>query len=61
MDGQLPEALQKTYRGEDFVLHYDNEMAIFTTKSNLSVLKQSKHWFADGTFKVSYQLRNLRR
>ena len=61
VDGQLPEALRKTFRGEDFILQHDNEMIIFTTKNNLSVLKQSKHWFADGTFKVSYQLRTIRR
>ncbi|CAF1216868.1 unnamed protein product [Rotaria sordida] len=57
--GHLPEDLKKTYRGEDFLLYEDNEMIIFTTKTNLSILKQSKHWFADGTFKVSYQLRNV--
>ena len=61
VDGQLSEALRKTFRGEDFILQHDNEMIIFTTKNNLSVLKESKHWFADGTFKVSYQLRNIRR
>lgn len=54
IDGHLPDNLKNTYRGEDFILHHDNEMIIFTTKSNLSVLKQSKHWFADGTFKVGY-------
>ena len=48
----LPEALRKTDRGEDFVLHEDTEIIIFTTNNNLSALKQSKHWFADGTFKV---------
>ena len=61
VDGQLSEALRKTFRGEDFILQHDNEMIIFTTKNNLSVLKESKHWFADGTFKVSYQLRTIRR
>ena len=49
---RLPEALRKTDRGEDFVLHEDTEIIIFTTNNNLSALKQSKHWFADGTFKV---------
>ena len=49
---RLPEALQKTDRGEDFVLHEDTEIIIFTTNNNLSALKQSKHWYADGTFKV---------
>ena len=58
-DGHLPEDFKKTYRNEDFLLYKDKEMIIFTTKTNLSILKQSKHWFADGTFKVSYQLRNV--
>ena len=51
-DDRLPEELRKTDRGEDFLLYQDTEMIIFTTTSNLSALKQSKHWFADGTFKV---------
>ena len=56
---RLTEHLKKTYRDENFLLYEDNDMLIFTTKSNLSLLKQSKHWFADGTFKVSYRLRYL--
>jgi hypothetical protein len=52
---RLPAELHKTDRGEDFLLFEDAEMIIFTTKNNLSVLKQSKHWFADGTFKVCHQ------
>ena len=55
-DGVLPEHLKTTDRGEAFVLYQDAEMIIFTTENNLSVLKQSKHWFADGTFRVSNQL-----
>ncbi|CAF4785068.1 unnamed protein product, partial [Rotaria magnacalcarata] len=51
-DGRLPEKLRKTYRDEDFILHEDKKLIIFTTKTNLSILKQNKHWFADGTFKV---------
>ncbi|CAF2833416.1 unnamed protein product [Rotaria sp. Silwood2] len=51
-DGRLPEKLRKTYRDEDFILHEDKNLIIFTTKINLSILKQNKHWFADGTFKV---------
>jgi len=58
-NGHLSDDLKKTCRGEDFLLYEDKEMIIFTTKTNLSILKQSKHWFADGTFKVSYQLRNM--
>ena len=54
-DGHLPEHLKKTPRGDDFLLYQDDEMIIFATRANLSALKQSKHWFADGTFKVSCQ------
>ena len=58
-NGFLPENLKKTYHGEQFLLYEDNEMIILTTKSNLSILKQCKHWFADGTFKVSSHLSNI--
>ena len=51
-NGRLPQKLRKTYRDEDFILHEDEQLIIFTTKTNLSILKQNKHWFADGTFKV---------
>ncbi|CAF2493905.1 unnamed protein product [Rotaria sp. Silwood2] len=53
-DGRIPEELRKTYRDEDFILHEDEHLIMFTTKNNLSILKQNKHWFADGTCKVSY-------
>ena len=53
-DGRLPNRLRKTDRGEDFILFEDEKLIIFASKENLSLLKQSKHWFADGTFKVSY-------
>ncbi|CAF3330203.1 unnamed protein product [Rotaria sp. Silwood1] len=63
VDGRLPEKLRKTYCYEDFILHEDKNLIIFTTKTNLSILKQNKHWFADGTFKVCsndyYQLFTL--
>ena len=54
VDGRLPEKLRKTYRDEDFILYEDKNFIIFTTKTNLSILKQNKHWFADGTFKVKF-------
>ncbi|CAF4523270.1 unnamed protein product, partial [Rotaria socialis] len=50
-DNRLPDHLKQTDRGENFVLHEDNKMIIFTTTSNLSILEACKHWFADGTFK----------
>ncbi|CAF4933851.1 unnamed protein product, partial [Rotaria sp. Silwood1] len=60
---QLPIELRKTDRGDDFILYEDNEMIIFTTKRNLSLLKECTHWFVDGTFKVCpkqfYQLFTL--
>lgn len=61
VDGHLPEDLKKTHRGDDFVLYQDDEMIIFATRANLSALKQSKHWFADGTFKVSNQCEHVHR
>ena len=51
-DNGLPDHLKVTHRGDNFVLHEDKTLIIFTTDSNLSVLKSCKHWFADGTFKV---------
>ncbi|CAF3703869.1 unnamed protein product [Rotaria socialis] len=62
-NGRLPEKLRKAYRDEDFIMHEDKKLIIFTTKTNLSILKQNKHWFTDGTFKVCpddyYQLFTL--
>ena len=58
-DGRLSEELPKTDRGEDFILFEDEKLIAFTTKSNLSILKQHKHWFADRTFKIIYQLSNI--
>ena len=54
VDGRLPDKLRKTYRGEDFILHKEKDLIIFTTKINLSILRQYKHWFADETFKVNF-------
>ena len=34
-------------------------LIIYRTKINLSISKQYKHWFADGTFKVIYQLDDI--
>ena len=54
-DGRLPEKYRKTYRDEDFILYEDKNLIIFTINTKLSILKQNKHWFIDGTFKVNYQ------
>ena len=51
-NSQLPDHLKQTDRGEKFLLHEDEELIVFTTAPNLSVLKACKHWFADGTFKA---------
>jgi hypothetical protein len=53
INNQLPLIVKRTDRGEDFVLHEDDSMIIFTSKSNLRVLKECQHWFCDGTFSVS--------
>ena len=55
VDGRLLEKYRKTYLDEDFILYEGKNLIIFTTNTNLSILKQNKHWFADGTFKVNYQ------
>ena len=55
VDDRLPEKHRKTYSDEDFILYEDKNLIIFTTNTNLSILKQNKHRFADGTFKVNYQ------
>ena len=52
-ENRLSDHLKQTDRGENFVLHEDKDLTIFTTDSNLSVLKTCKHWFADGTFWVT--------
>ncbi|CAF1040827.1 unnamed protein product [Didymodactylos carnosus] len=39
----VPIELRKTDRGDDFILYEDDEMIIFTTKKNLSLLKECKH------------------
>ncbi|CAF1501616.1 unnamed protein product [Adineta ricciae] len=63
MDNRISDELKKTHRGDNFILHEDDKLIIYTTSSNLSVLKICKHWFADGTFKVCpddfYQLFTL--
>ena len=51
-NSQLPDHLKQTDRGENFLLLEDKELIIFTTESNLSVLKACKHWFVDGTSKA---------
>jgi hypothetical protein len=58
-NGHLPLILRQTDRGENFVLFEDQSMVIFTCDKNLSVLKECKHWFMDGTFSVSISLFTL--
>ena len=57
LDGRLLVELRNTDRGKNFILFEDEALLIFTTKSNLSILKQHKHWFADGTFKVKLSIK----
>ena len=51
----IPEELTKTSRGDDFFQRIDLEggcIFLFTTKSNLEILKSSPYWIVDGTFKT---------
>ncbi|CAF3362901.1 unnamed protein product [Rotaria socialis] len=51
-DWSFTRKIEKKYRGEGFILHQDKKLIIFTKKTNLSILKQNKHWCTDGTFKM---------
>ena len=51
----LPIEYTITNRGEKFLYHDtndENHFLIFTTTQNLQLLKESKNWFSDGTFKI---------
>ena len=52
LNNQPPDQLKQTDRAENFLLHENKELIIFTTASNLPVLKAYKHWFADESFKI---------
>ncbi|CAF2176293.1 unnamed protein product [Rotaria magnacalcarata] len=56
VDGCLPEKLRKTYRDEDFILHEDKKLIIFTTKTNLFILKQNRHWVLE---RDNFQLESI--
>ena len=55
---EIPQNLRETSDGQNFLL-YDNgvgdvnRILIFATERGTNLLKQSDHWFGDGTFKVS--------
>jgi len=55
-DNRLPDHLKQEDHGDNFVLHEDDKLIIFTTTSNLSILKTCKHWFAYGTFKIKKEI-----
>lgn len=51
----LPVEYTITNRGENFLFHDSNDenhFLIFTTTQNLQLLKESKNWFSDSTFKI---------
>jgi hypothetical protein len=49
---KLPANLKLNDRGDNFVLHEGKQLIIYTTDTNLAVLKTCRDWFADGTFTV---------
>jgi hypothetical protein len=51
-DSKLPDHLKHIDLGDNFMLHEEKTLLIFTTDANLSVLETYKNWFADGTFQV---------
>ena len=60
-DIEIPEWLCKTHNGDN-VLGYDSgvddpdRFFVLCTPKNLKLLKENKHWCADGTFKVAPNL-----
>nr|CAI5821208.1 unnamed protein product [Callosobruchus analis] len=52
----FPQEYQVTIKGEGFLLYdsgpSDDRMLVFSTRRNISLLAQSAHWYADGTFKT---------
>ena len=60
MDITIPFKYQKYNNGENFLLFDSgpiaNRMLIFGSNLGISILKKSKKWFADGTFKNSCKL-----
>ncbi len=55
-DINIPIALRKSLRGEDFVLVDEGKgvyrMLMFGTASNLEMMRKADDWFLDGTFSV---------
>ena len=64
-DINIPPALRRTLKGEDFLkydsgMEDDHRILIFSTDEMINVLAQNPQWMADGTFKIApsifYQL-----
>ncbi|CAH1113607.1 unnamed protein product, partial [Psylliodes chrysocephalus] len=60
-DIAIPAALRTTTRNENFLLWDSgnddpNRILMFGTVENLRLLQQHRHWFVDGTFKVSPEI-----
>lgn len=60
-DIQIPLQLRNTTRDEAFLLwdsgaNDPNRFFMFGTEENLNILENHRHWFVDGTFKVSPEL-----
>lgn len=59
-DLQIPPRYLVTLSNEPFFLaefgQGNNRCLIFSTRTNLQLLSQSRHWYADGTFKTAPML-----
>ena len=45
--------MRVTMHGDEFLRYEDDNMYIFAAESDLRFLANSKHWFGDGTFKIT--------
>ena len=58
---EIPEEYRSLQNGENFLLHDSgmddlNRILVFGTERSLQMLRDSQHWFMDGTFKVVPEL-----
>ncbi|XP_046549556.1 uncharacterized protein LOC124259465 [Haliotis rubra] len=55
-DVNIPDNYTQTLSGENFILHADDKMTIFTTTSNLHHLSRANTFYCDGTFSESLSI-----
>ncbi|XP_067668115.1 uncharacterized protein [Haliotis asinina] len=57
-DVNIPHNYAQTLSGDNFIIHADNKMTIFTMTSNLQHLSRADTFYCDGTFSISPSIYN---